>query len=444
MAEIDSFAGLSSDELNAHWMPFTGNRQFKADPRLFVSAEGMHYTTADGRSVLDAFSGLWCSNLGHGRQEIADAAAQQLASLDYSPAFQFGHPLSFRLAKRLADMAPGDLNRVFFCNSGSEAADTALKIARAYWRAKGRPEKIRLVGRAQGYHGVNFGGISVGGMVGNRKTFGPALDVDHLPHTLLPENRFSRGLPEHGGETMAGRLLDIIELQGAENIAAVMVEPFAGSAGVILPPKGYLQRLRELCDQHDILLIFDEVITGFGRTGSAFAAEEFGVLPDLLTTAKGISNGAIPMGAVFAREGIYDAFMQGPEHIPELAHGYTYSAHPVACAAAMATLDIYERENLFTRVKELAPKFEEALHGIKECPHVIDIRNYGLAGAVQLQPRDGEPGKRAMEVVLEAYNRGVLLRWTGDTIAVAPPFIIEPAQIDQIAQTLKDILQAVK
>jgi len=441
MSGIDSFAGLSSDELNAHWMPFTGNRHFKAAPRLFVSAEGMHYATADGRSVLDGFSGLWCSNAGHGRKEIADAVAQQLANLDYSPAFQFGHPLSFKLAKRLADMTPGDLNRVFFCNSGSEAADTALKIARAYWRAKGRPEKIRLVGRAQGYHGVNFGGISVGGMVGNRKTFGPALDVDHLPHTLLPENRFSRGLPEHGGAAMAERLLDVIELQGAENIAAVMVEPFAGSAGVILPPKGYLQRLHELCDQHDILLIFDEVITGFGRTGSAFAAEEFGVLPDLLTTAKGISNGAIPMGAVFAREGIYDAFMRGPEHIPELAHGYTYSAHPVACAAAMATLDIYEQEKLFDRVKELAPKFEAALHGLKDCPHVIDIRNYGLAAAIQLQPRDGEPGKRAMEAVLEAYNRGVLLRWTGDTIAVAPPFIIEPAQIEQIAQTLKDILQ---
>ncbi|MFC6635248.1 aspartate aminotransferase family protein [Microbulbifer taiwanensis] len=443
MAEIDSLAGLSSDELNAHWMPFTGNRQFKADPRLFVSAEGMHYTTADGRSVLDGFSGLWCSNLGHGRREIADAVAQQLTSLDYSPAFQFGHPLSFKLAKRLADMAPGDLNRIFFCGSGSEAADTALKIARAYWRANGRPEKIRLVGRAQGYHGVNFGGISVGGMVGNRKTFGPALDVDHLPHTLLPENRFSRGLPDHGGEAMAERLLDIIELQGAENIAAVMVEPFAGSAGVILPPKGYLKRLRELCDQHDILLIFDEVITGFGRTGSAFAAEEFGVLPDILTTAKGISNGAIPLGAVFAREGIYDTFMQGPEHIPELAHGYTYSAHPVACAAAMATLDIYESEKLFDRVREISPHFEEALHGLKDCPNVIDIRNYGLAGAIQLQPRDGEPGKRAMEVVLEAYKRGVLLRWTGDTIAVAPPFIIETAQIDQIAQTLREILQTV-
>jgi beta-alanine--pyruvate transaminase len=267
------------------------------------------------------------------------------------------------------------------------------------------------------------------------------LDVDHLPHTLLPENRFSRGLPEHGGEAMAERLLDIINLQGAENIAAVMVEPFAGSAGVILPPKGYLQRLRELCDQHEILLIFDEVITGFGRTGSAFAAEEYGVLPDIMTTAKGISNGAIPLGAVFARDGIYDTFMQGPEHIPELAHGYTYSAHPVACAAAMATLDIYERENLFARVKEIAPYFEKALHDLKDSPHVIDIRNCGLAGAIQLQPREGEPGKRAMEVVLEAYQRGVLLRWTGDTIAVAPPFIIEPEQIDQVAQTLKNILR---
>ncbi|MCW8126300.1 aspartate aminotransferase family protein [Microbulbifer halophilus] len=440
MAEIDHFAGLTSAELDAHWMPFTGNRHFKAEPRLFVSAEGMHYTTADGRSVLDGFSGLWCSNAGHGRKEIADAVAQQLVRLDYAPAFQFGHPLAFKLAKRLADMAPGDLNRVFFCNSGSEAADTALKIARAYWRAKGRPEKTRLVGRAQGYHGVNFGGISVGGMVGNRRNFGPALDVDHLPHTLLPENRFSRGLPEHSGEAMAERLLDIVNLQGAENIAAVMVEPFAGSAGVILPPKGYLQRLREICDRHDILLIFDEVITGFGRTGSAFAAQEFDVLPDLLTTAKGISNGAVPLGAVFAREGIYDAFMQGPEHIPELAHGYTYSAHPVACAAAMATLDIYENEKLFERVKTLAPVFEEALHGLRDAPHVADIRNYGLAGAIQLQPRDGESGRRAMEVVLEAYRRGVLLRWTGDTIAVAPPFIIEQAQIEQIAQTLKDIL----
>ncbi|WP_308367938.1 MULTISPECIES: aspartate aminotransferase family protein [unclassified Microbulbifer] len=443
MAQIDIRAGLSNEELDAHWMPFTGNRHFKSEPRLFVSAEGMHYTTADGRSVLDGFSGLWCSNAGHGRKEIADAVAQQLTALDYSPAFQFGHPLAFKLARRLADMAPGDLNRVFFCNSGSEAADTALKIARAYWRVAGRPEKNRLVGRAQGYHGVNFGGISVGGMVGNRKTFGPALDVDHLPHTLLPENAFSRGLPEHGGTSMAERLMDIINLQGAENIAAVMVEPFAGSAGVILPPKGYLQRLREICDQHHILLIFDEVITGFGRTGSAFAAQEFGVQPDIMTTAKGISNGAVPLGAVFVREGIYDAFMQGPEHIPELAHGYTYSAHPVACAAAMATLDIYERETLFARVRELAPHFEDALHGLKGEPHVIDIRNYGLAGAIQLQPRDGEPGKRAMEVVLEAYRRGVLLRWTGDTIAVAPPFIIQPAQIDQIAQTLAEILKEI-
>ena len=441
MADLDSLAGLSPEELEAHWMPFTGNRHFKSDPRLFVAAEGMHYTTADGRSVLDAFSGLWCSNLGHGRKEIADAVASQLTGLDYSPAFQFGHPTAFKLAKRLADMAPGDLNRVFFCNSGSEAADTALKIARAYWRAKGRPEKIRLVGRAQGYHGVNFGGISVGGMVGNRKTFGPALDVDHLPHTLLPENAFSRGLPEHGGEAMANRLLDIINLQGAENIAAVMVEPFAGSAGVILPPKGYLKKLRELCTAHDILLIFDEVITGFGRTGAAFAAQEFEVQPDIITTAKGITNGAIPMGAVFASDAIYDTFMQGPEHIPELAHGYTYSAHPVACAAAMATLDIYENEQLFARVSEMAPYFEEALHSLKGNAHVVDIRNYGLAGAVQLQPREGEPGKRAMEVVLEAYRRGILLRWTGDTIAVAPPFIIERNQITQIAETLRDILQ---
>lgn len=444
MAQIDIRAGLSNEELDAHWMPFTGNRHFKSDPRLFVSAEGMHYTTADGRSILDGFSGLWCSNAGHGRREIADAVARQLTALDYSPAFQFGHPLAFKLAKRLADMAPGDLNRVFFCNSGSEAADTALKIARAYWRAVGRPEKTRLVGRAQGYHGVNFGGISVGGMVGNRKTFGPALDVDHLPHTLLPENTFSRGLPEHGGAAMAERLMDIIDLQGAENIAAVMVEPFAGSAGVILPPKGYLQRLREICDRHDILLIFDEVITGFGRTGSAFAAQEFGVQPDIMTTAKGISNGAVPLGAVFVRDGIYDAFMQGPEQFPELAHGYTYSAHPVACAAAMATLDIYERENLFARVRELSPHFEDALHGLKDSSHVVDIRNYGLAGAIQLQPRDGEPGKRAMEVVLEAYRRGVLLRWTGDTIAVAPPFIIQREQIGQIAQTLQDILQTIK
>ncbi|WKT59293.1 aspartate aminotransferase family protein [Microbulbifer thermotolerans] len=443
MAEIDSFAGLSPDELDAHWMPFTGNRQFKANPRLFVRAEGMHYTTADGRQVLDGFSGLWCCNAGHGRKEIADAVARQLVELDYSPAFQFGHPLSFKLAKRLADMAPDDLNRIFFCNSGSEAADTALKIARAYWRAKGRPEKIRLIGRAQGYHGVNFGGISIGGMPGNRKHFGPALDVDHLPHTLLPENRFSRGLPAHGGEAMAARLLDIIELHGAENIAAVMIEPFAGSAGVILPPKGYLQRLRELCNQYEILLIFDEVITGFGRTGAAFAAEAFGVVPDIMTTAKGISNGAVPMGAVFAREEIYNTFMQGPEHIPELAHGYTYSAHPVACAAAMATLDIYEHEKLFARVQSLAPHLEEALHSLRDCPHVIDIRNCGLAGAIQLQPRAGEVSKRAMEVVLESYRRGLLLRWTGDTIAVAPPFIIDTAQIETIAKTLRAVLQKV-
>ncbi|GMG86987.1 aspartate aminotransferase family protein [Biformimicrobium ophioploci] len=437
-------AGLEPEQMQAFWMPFTANRHFKANPRLIVGAEGMYYTSADGRSVLDGFSGLWCSNAGHGRREISEAVAQQVQSLDYCPPFQFGHPDAFRLADRLAKMAPADLNHVFFCNSGSEAADTALKIARAYWRAKGQGSRTKLIGRVQGYHGVNFGGISVGGMVGNRKLFGPGVDADHLPHTLLPENAFSRGLPEHGGEEMANRLEELVGLHDASNIAAVIVEPFAGSAGVILPPKGYLQKLREICDKHDILLIFDEVITGFGRTGSAFAAEEFGVLPDIITTAKGISNAAVPLGAVFVRDHIHEAFMQGPEHLPELAHGYTYSAHPVACAAAMATLDIYENEKLFERVREISPYFEEAVHSLKGKPHVVDVRNYGLAAAIQLEPRAGEATKRAMEAVLGAWEDGVLLRWTGDTIAIAPPFIIEREQIDKIVETIAAQLEKIQ
>ncbi|MEE4462811.1 aminotransferase class III-fold pyridoxal phosphate-dependent enzyme, partial [Azotobacter chroococcum] len=363
-------AGL---DLRAHWMPFTANRNFQRDPRLVVAAQGNYLTDAEGRQVYDSLSGLWCCGAGHGRREIAEAVARQLGTLDYSPGFQFGHPLSFRLAEKLASLTPAGLDHVFFTDSGSECADTALKMARAYWRLKGKPGKSKLIGRARGYHGVNVGGTALGGIGGNRKAFGPLLDADHLPHTLLAENAFSRGLPAHGGPALADALLGLIELHDASNIAAVIVEPMAGSAGVLVPPEGYLARLREICDRHQILLIFDEVITGFGRSGALFGAERFGVVPDILNLAKQLTNGAIPMGAVVASGEIYATFMQQdlPEHAVEFAHGYTYSAHPVACAAALAALELLERESLVQRAAELAPHFENALHDLRGARHVL-------------------------------------------------------------------------
>jgi beta-alanine--pyruvate transaminase len=434
---------VSPTDLDAFWMPFTANRHFKANPRLLARAKGMYYWTADGREVLDGVAGLWCVNAGHGRPEIAEAVAQQLNTMEYAPTFQMGHPMAFELASRLAQLAPPGMDRVFFTNSGSESVDTALKIAIAYHRARGAGQRMRFIGREKGYHGVGFGGMSVGGMVNNRKAFAGSMlpGVDHLPHTLdLGHNAFSRGLP-HWGAHLANELERLIALHDASTIAAVIVEPISGSAGVVLPPVGYLKRLREICDKHDILLIFDEVITGFGRVGKPFAALAFDVTPDLMTTAKGLTNGSIPMGAVFAQRKIYDAFMQGPENAIELFHGYTYSAHPAACAAALATLDIYAKEGLLTRAATLAAQWEDAVHSLRGVSKVIDVRNYGLIGAVELEPRAGKPGSRAFDVFLECFERGVMVRQTGDIIAMSPPLIIEPKQIAQMVEILGQVIR---
>jgi beta-alanine--pyruvate transaminase len=434
---------LSQGDLDAFWMPYTANRQFKANPRLLVRAAGMSYWTADGAEVLDAVAGLWCVNAGHGRREITEAVTRQLGTMEYAPAFQMGHPIAFELANRLAAIAPPGLDRIFFTNSGSESVDTALKIAIAYHRARGAGQRTRFIGRERGYHGVGFGGMSVGGIVNNRKIFGSSMlpGVDHLSHTLdIEHNAYSRGLP-HWGMHLANELERLIALHDASTIAAVIVEPISGSAGVILPPVGYLKRLREICEKHEILLIFDEVITGFGRIGKPFASQAFDVTPDLMTTAKGLTNGAVPMGAVFAHRKIYDALMQGPENAIELFHGYTYSAHPVACAAALATLDVYTKEALLTRAASLAPEWESAVHSLRGLPHVIDVRNYGLIGAVELEPRQGKPGARAFEVFLKCFERGVMVRQTGDTIALSPPLVIEPKHVARIVETLAAVIR---
>ncbi len=426
------------NNMEAFWMPFTANRQFKKNPRLLVGAEGMYYYTHDGRKVLDGTAGLWCVNAGHKAPRIVKAIQDQAAELDYAPPFQLGHPRAFDLAARLAAMMPNDLDHVFFTNSGSESVDTALKIALAYHNVTGNGSRTRLIGREKGYHGVGFGGISVGGIVPNRKFFGTLLTgVDHLQHTHdLEHNAFSRGQPEWGGH-LADELERIVALHDASTIAAVIVEPFAGSGGVILPPKGYLKRLREICDKHGILLIFDEVITGFGRLGASFATEYFDVTPDLITCAKGLTSGAVPMGAVFVRKHIYDAFMHGPEEAIELFHGYTYSAHPLACAASHAALDTYQEEGLFQRVAELAPYWEQAIHSLHGEPHVIDLRNLGLVGAIELESIPGNPTKRAFDIFLKCYEAGVMIRTTGDTLALTPPLIIERAEIDQLIETIR-------
>ena len=427
--------------LDAHWMPYTGNRDFKANPRLVVGAQGCYYTDADGRQVFDGLSGLWCSGLGHGRSELAEAGGRQLAQLDYSPAFQYGHPLSFELANKLKELTPAGLDYVFFTGSGSESADTSLKMARAYWRTKGQASKTRLIGREKGYHGVNFGGISVGGIVGNRKMFGQGIEADHLPHTQLASNAFSRGMPEQGAD-LADDLLRLIALHDASNIAAVIVEPFSGSAGVVIPPKGYLQRLREICTAHNILLIFDEVITGFGRCGAYTGAESFGVTPDIMNVAKQITNGAQPMGAVLATKEIYDTFMAqgGPDYMLEFAHGYTYSAHPVACAVALAALDLLVKENMVERVKALAPHFENAVHSLKGVKHISDIRNYGLAAGFTIAALPGEPARRPYEIAMAMWKKGFYVRYGGDTIQLAPPFIAERAQIDSLINALGETI----
>ena len=433
------------NDFSAFWMPFTANRHFKSNPRLLVAAKDMFYQTHDGRKILDGTAGLWCCNAGHNRQPIVEAIQHQAATLDYAPSFQMGHPLAFELANRLVDLAPKGMFQVFFTNSGSESVDTALKIALAYHQAKGKGGKTRLIGRERGYHGVGFGGTSVGGMVANRKSFGNLLGgVDHLRHTHdLAKNAFTRGLPSAGAE-LAEDLSRLIALHDASTIAAVIIEPVAGSTGVLLPPKGYLKRLREICDHHDILLIFDEVISGYGRLGTAFAAEEFDVIPDMIVTAKGLTSGTVPMGAVIVKEQIYAAFMQGPAHMIELFHGYTYSAHPLACAAALATLALYKQEGLFERVRQIAPYWEAALHGLKDCPHVIDIRNYGLIGAVELAPRPNSPTARAFDAFLACYEKGVLIRTTGDIIALSPPFILEKSHIDTIFDTLRAVLKSLQ
>jgi beta-alanine--pyruvate transaminase len=428
------------NDLRAFWMPFTANRQFKQAPRLFVGARDMHYTTSDGRQVLDGTAGLWCCNAGHCRPKITEAISAQAGELDYAPAFQMGHPKAFELANRLIAIAPEGMEHAFFTNSGSESVETALKIAIAYQRAIGQGARTRLIGRERGYHGVNFGGISVGGIVNNRKFFGTLLSgVDHLPHTHLAKNAWSKGQPEHGAE-LADELERIVTLHDASTIAAVIVEPVAGSTGVLIPPKGYLERLREICTKHGILLIFDEVITGFGRTGAAFAADKYGVLPDMITCAKGLTNGVIPMGAVLTTAAIHDAFMTGPEHMIELFHGYTYSGNPVAAAAGLATLDLYREEGLFERAAALAPVWEDALHSLRDCPNVIDVRNEGLIGAVELEPIAGAPSKRAFQAFLDAYDAGILIRTTGDIIAMSPPLIISEDQIDRLVGALRGVL----
>ena len=428
--------------LAAHWMPFSGNREFKANPRLITGASGNYYTTADGRRVFDGLSGLWCSGLGHGRREIIEAVSRQVASLDYSPAFQFGHPLSFELANRVVERMPKGLNRVFFTGSGSEAADTSLKMVRAYWRLRGQAGKTRLIGRSKGYHGVNFGGIAVGGIAGNRKLFGQAVEADHLPHTQPPSGSFFRGMPDQGAE-LADDLLALIQLHDASTIAAVIVEPFSGSAGVIVPPKGYLQRLRDICTAHDILLIFDEVITGFGRTGHWTGAEAFGVTPDIINVAKQVTNGVQPLGAVIARQEIYDTFMAagGPEYMLEFPHGYTYSAHPVACAAGLASLDLLERDGSLQRVRELAPRLEAGVHGLRGVRHVADVRNFGLAAGITVDPAPGEPAKRPYQIAMAMYRKGFYVRYGADTIQLAPPFTSTPQEIDSLVSALAETFQ---
>ncbi|RYE40485.1 MAG: aspartate aminotransferase family protein [Hyphomicrobiales bacterium] len=437
---------VTPNDLSAFWMPFTANRQFKKAPRMFVGAKDMHYTTSDGRKVLDGTAGLWCVNAGHCRPKIVEAIQEQAAELDYAPAFQMGHPKAFELANALVSIAPEGLDHVLYTNSGSESVETALKVALAYHKVKGDAGRFRLIGRERGYHGVNFGGISVGGIVTNRKMFGTLLTgVDHMPHTHTPgKNQFTRGERDAGGEDLASELERIVTLHDASTIAAVIVEPVAGSTGVLIPPKGYLQKLREITKKHGILLIFDEVITGFGRLGTPFAADYFGVTPDILVTAKGLTNGVIPMGAVLVSSEIHDAFMQGPEHVIEFMHGYTYSGNPIASAAGLATLETYKDEGLLTRGAELAPYWADALHSLKGLPHIIDIRNLGLIGAIELEPIAGQPTKRAFSAFVKAFETGILIRTTGDIIAMSPPLIISKAQIDELIGTLGSILKTLE
>jgi len=433
------------NDLEAYWLPFTANRAFKAAPRLIARAKDMHYYTPEGRAVLDGTAGLWCTNAGHNRDPIVAAIRAQAAELDYAPAFQFSHPKAFELASRIAALAPADLDHVFFCNSGSEAVDTALKIALAYHNVRGEGARTRLIGRERGYHGVGFGGISVGGIVSNRKFFGSLLaGVDHLPATYNREHQaFSKGEPEWGAH-LADDLERIVALHDASTVAAVIVEPMAGSTGVIPAPKGYLQRLRAICDKHGILLIFDEVITGFGRLGHAFAAERYGVVPDIITFAKGITSGTVPMGGAIVRKPIYDAFMRGPEHVIELFHGYTYSAHPLACAAGLASLDLYRDEELFARANKLEPLWADAVMGLKGLPNVLDIRCVGITAGIDLASRPDAVGRRAYDAMVKAFDeQNLTIRSTGDTLALTPPLIVSEREIAEIVEKVAAVIKAV-
>ena len=433
---------MTSSDLEAHWMPYTGNRQFKADPRMIVGADGIYYIDDKGRRIMDGLSGLWCSGAGHNRPEIRNAVARQLETLDYSPSFQFGQPKSFELANKIKELMPEGLEYVFFTNSGSETVDTSLKMARAYWRLKGESQKTRFISRIKGYHGVNFGGLSVGGIGANRKLFGEGIQADHLSHTILPENSFSQGMPEHGAH-LAEELAELITLHDSSNIAAVIIEPMAGSAGVIPPPKGYLQRIRELCDQNNILLIFDEVITAFGRCGGMTGAQVFGVDPDIMNIAKQLTNGAVPMGAVVAKGEIYKTFMESdlPDYMLEFPHGYTYSAHPVACAAGLAALEILESEKLPERVNNLATHFSDSIHSLKGIPSVKDIRNFGFAAALTLDAYPGEPARRPFEIAMRMWEKGFYIRYGGDTLQLGLPFVIETSEIDLLVSALADALK---
>ena len=428
-------------DLNAHWMPFTANRQFKNNPRLIDSADGVYYSDTNGRKIFDGLSGLWTCGAGHNRKEINAAVSKQLGKLDYSPGFQYGHLLSFELANKVVELTPLGLDKVFFTDSGSETIDTAMKMARGYWRNKGQPGKTMFIGRHKGYHGVNFGGLGVGGIGFNRKLFGQTVEADHIPHTMLEENKFSRGMPDKGAH-LANELEELVMLHDASNIAAVIVEPMSGTSGVLPPPKGYLNRLREICDKHDILLIFDEVITGFGRMGSLTGAEEFGVTPDMMTLAKQITNGVIPLGAVVVKSSIYDAFIEtgGPEYMVEFPHGYTYSAHPVACAAGIAALDLLVSENLVQQVKEMSLVFEESIHSLRSAPFVTDIRNYGFAGGLSLEHYPGEAFRRPFEIGIKCFDKGFYVRWGADTLQLAPPFVSTKEQIDSLINAVGESL----
>ncbi|TVR10489.1 MAG: aspartate aminotransferase family protein [Salinarimonadaceae bacterium] len=441
-AAIDA---MQPNDLNSWWMPFTANRSFKSSPRIIARAKDMHYYTRDGRAVIDGSAGLWCCNAGHNRDHIVSAIQAQAQELDYAPPFQFGHPAGFAAAARIAQLAPGDLDHVFFCNSGSEAADTALKIALAYWNITGQGQRTRLIGRERGYHGVGFGGISVGGIVNNRKYFGTLLaGVDHLPHTYnRQEQAFSKGEPEWGAH-LADELERIVALHDPSTVAAVIVEPMAGSTGVLPPPKGYLKRLREICDKYGLLLIFDEVITGFGRLGCAFAAERYGVVPDMITFAKGVNSGTVPMGGVIVRKPIYDAFMKGPPHAVELFHGYTYSGHPLACAAAIAALDVYRDEKLFERAKAIESVWADAVMTLKDLPNVLDIRTLGLVAAIDLASKPDAVGARGFEAMDHGFNEAdLLMRVTADTIALSPPLIMTDNQVDEIIDKIGRVIRAV-